>query len=343
MRVLIYTDLQAKEGGERLFLDASVPLQRWRVARFFNETTAIREQYKCDAIWDLGDTTDDRNVLALPTIQTVTEGLSRLCANTWPGTNLKLIGNHEQHLKNTLVHAGPIFQRHFFVVDNRMVFDMGKFVIVAAAFPANDNELEEWLKVTLARLSRTDKKIVLLGHFQVKGARMPSGVSTSGISLEAIRLADVVFLGHVHTPQVLRDNAWYVGSPFQQDFGERNEPKRVAIFDTDTFAVTWHDLPNFPRYHVVDMTAFDRIRTLGEDRYQVVLRSPDETNRLYAHPLSGSVEAVYAYDAQTKAIEREAIGKLTDRATIVQDYVHERPLDGFTESELIAAGNGFMS
>jgi hypothetical protein len=62
---------------------------------------------------DLGDTTDDRTSIPVPTINSLLSGLT-----PFRGWNVKLIGNHEQFLRNATVNVGKLFERHFAVIDD---------------------------------------------------------------------------------------------------------------------------------------------------------------------------------------------------------------------------------
>lgn len=83
---------------------------------------------------------------------------------------------------------------------------------------------------------------ILISHFGLN-----EGILNSGISVVAdIKLKDLigrwklVLLGHYHKPQqIIQDNIslYYVGSPIQLDWGEKNEEKRFLVVDSDTLSV----------------------------------------------------------------------------------------------------------
>lgn len=83
---------------------------------------------------------------------------------------------------------------------------------------------------------------ILVSHFGLN-----EGVLNSGISVVAdIKLKDLigryqlVLLGHYHKPQQIIQNdisLYYVGSPIQLDWGEKNEEKRFLVVDSDTLSV----------------------------------------------------------------------------------------------------------
>src|SRR5213078_511087 len=106
------------------------------------------------------------------------------------------------------------------------------------------------------------------------------------IATKLLRGFDLSLLGHVHKPQEVAPGAHYIGSPFQQDFGEKNEAKRVAVLETDTLEVEWVPIEGFPEYRVCTLDEFKRlVDAKDEHRYQVHVRNPQEAEQYYAHPL----------------------------------------------------------
>ncbi len=299
--------------------------------KFYRDLADLCKRESCDAVWDLGDTTDDRNAIPISTVDAVLEGLEQLPDHDW---NLKLIGNHEQLLRSGSVHVGRMFDRKFSVVDTTAVHKLGKVQLVCAAFPANDADLAGWLRDTLTRQANHGGYSLVLGHFQVLGCQLSSGQSTSGIPRQVLDKADLALLGHVHRHQRLGESVYYVGSPFEQDFGEANEPKRVAVVDLvdgKPPAVTWHELTGFPRHRVVNFERFSQqVSQDSEDRFKVVLSSLAETERFYAHPLSTRAEPVYDYVAVDSA------GQPTPEAEGSHDWSLDRALKAYVDSTNLA-------
>lgn len=298
MKFLAYSDLQAKEGHERLFSSPDIPLQRWRVSTFYQRMLDIYRQEDCDGVWDLGDTFDDRNAIPIPTIDAVVKGISEFPDSVW---NIKLVGNHEQWTRRGDIHVGRLFSSKFNVVDGNKVFDEfdDDLDLICCAFPESDTETARWLEAEINRSKSRGRRVILLAHFQVLGCQMSSGVSLEGIPKKMIQRADMGLFGHVHSAQELCPNIFYLGSPFQQDFGEANEEKRVAIIDTDAFTIKWIRVDGFPQYRTVSLADFEKnVDESSEDRLKVVLKNPAEAERFYAHHLSHRVvEPIYDYQA----------------------------------------------
>jgi hypothetical protein len=293
MKLLLYADLQATDGSETCFHDPTVRLQDWRVRRFFEVITEIYKAHGCEGLIDLGDTTDDRSAIPVPTIDTLMQGFG-----PFTGWNVKLIGNHEQYTRDARVHVGRLFERHFMIVNDlhSMQAPDSDAMLVFASYPGNYTKLAEQL-AGLPRIAR-GRKMVLFAHCQVIGSRLNSGVALDGLPKECLLPFTAGFLGHVHKPQEIVKNVHYVGSPFQQNFGESGEAKRVAIFDTVSLHTEWVSLEGhgFPIYHTVSAQEFvECAEDASEDRYKVVLSSQADTEALFAHPLCSRAESEYSY------------------------------------------------
>jgi hypothetical protein len=327
VRALVYADVQAREGAERLFADPTVPLQRWRVIQFYALLKDIFAAYRCDALWDLGDTTDDRNNLALPTCAVVGAGLRPFRKTRV--RNLKLIGNHEQWLRAAEFNAGPIFEHAFaHVIDVPAVVD-----VVGCDRPVTCLPFTESFEELNA--SAAEGEGILLAHCDLLGARLGGGVRLDGADPGQLGRYDVALCGHVHARQEVAPGVWYVGSPFQQNYGEAHDRKYVGIYDTTARTLEWVELTDkFPRYRVVTLAQFiDQVRPENEDRFQVTLRTPTEAATYYAHPLAGRAQPNYAYEVAAPSSGSEgadAVGADNpwtggDVKSTLRAYAHARP------------------
>ncbi|NLG54307.1 MAG: exonuclease SbcCD subunit D [Rhodococcus sp.] len=97
-----------------------------------------------------------------------------------------------------------------------------------------------------------DARSVVLAHAFVVGAEATGSersISVGGVETvpaSAFDGVDYVALGHLHSPQTLRENVRYSGSPLPYSFGERSHRKAVLIVDLDAnglAAVQRVDLP----------------------------------------------------------------------------------------------------
>lgn len=322
MKVLAFSDVQGTEGHERLFSDPTISLQRWRVQRLYQRLQEICQERRCDAVFDLGDTTDDRSAIPVHTLNTISEGIAKLPRSTW---NVKLIGNHEQTVKSTEVNTGVLYRPRFRVVaGNEKIALRDGLTLLACSFPESDRDLAVWIKDAINH-RRAGEKFLLIGHFQVSGAAMSSGISLDGVPLSVLQPIDLGLLGHIHRGQSLAGNTHYIGSPFQQNFGESGETKRVAIIDTDTLMVEWVQIEGFPEYRTVTLKEFIEQDSTSEDRLSVILKTPQEAEEFYAHPLAPrAVSPVCQYEI-VESRPSTSPGQMVTPQAILSRYVNLNP------------------
>jgi DNA repair exonuclease SbcCD nuclease subunit len=242
-----------------------------------------------------------------------------------------------------------MFRHRFKIVDKITVDKIEGVTVICSAYPASEKELAEQLDSLILKHRQTPT--VILGHWTVKGCQLNSGLSLSGLGKELLDRVDLALLGDVHKPQKIGKNGYYVGSPFQQDYGEAGEAKRVAILTLDNGAISLEFVPmvGFPEYRVVGYQQFvDMVTESSEDRYQVIIKSPEEAEKYYAHPLSGRAQPIYNY-ALTAAGSTEAQQATTDwslKPSIVYWTKHHPPLESgvsATEDELAAFGESIAA
>jgi len=322
LKALAYSDLQATDGHEMCFNQADVPLQLFRVRRLYQELLHIFKKHKCSCLFDLGDTTDDRSYVPITAIDAVLEGLEPFPDHE---LNIAIIGNHQQYLRDQSVHVGRMLAKKFTVVATTDAFEFEDTLVVSAAYPASDPATAEWLSKTAYSYSNYERKL-LLGHFQAVGCQLATGRAMTGIPTEVIDKYSLALLGHVHKPQQVGRHGFYVGSPFQQNFGEKGEDKRVAIVDLNTLALEWVPLTGFPEYRTVTFPNWlKQMKAEEEHRYKVVLRDNKEAEAFYKHPLMSRVEAIYDFKLDAKDSQQASAQQSFNRDDIMQRWIKQEP------------------
>jgi DNA repair exonuclease SbcCD nuclease subunit len=180
---------------------------------------------------------------------------------------------------------------------------------------------------------------------------MNSGQAVTGIDIKSLRFANLVLLGHVHAPQTLGKGVHYVGSPFQQNWGEAGEPKRVAIVDTDACEVNWIPLVGYPEYRQVSVEQYEQIDiNKTEDRFKVVITNPEEAQKFYSIPTSGAAEPVYSYNVAAATMESNGTQTLTQgwgAEDVMLRYLRRNPISGLSsalpDDELLQIGKDIMA
>jgi len=100
---------------------------------------------------------------------------------------------------------------------------------------------------------------VLISHFGLNEGVLNSGISIiSDIALkDLIGKYELVLLGHYHKPQdIIRDDIslYYVGSPIQLDWGEKNDVKRFLVVDSETLEVESVPTEGYRKHIELDVT-----------------------------------------------------------------------------------------
>lgn len=113
------------------------------------------------------------------------------------------------------------------------------------------------------------KADVLISHFGLNEGMLSSGISIqSSIKAKDLKKYKLVVLGHYHLPQAMLYHStyiYYVGSPVQLDWGEKNEEKRFLIIDTESPEDVESVLTGgYKKYMEFQIDASNKDKTLSE-------------------------------------------------------------------------------
>ncbi|KYR01762.1 putative non-transporter ABC protein [Tieghemostelium lacteum] len=199
----------------------------------------------------LGDFWHQRNLLYVRHLDLLLQEF-----NEWDkqsiGTTL-LVGNHDQVTLNGQVHGLQMFElyKHFKVCTDPFYDHNSK----CAYLPWRETRVDQTM--LFDRLSqeeyRNGGKWTVFAHAEVKGAISNGGYKSSGkIDEESIygnKNIRSCYLGHYHKRQMIGDNVWYIGSPYQQNFGEMYDPHGVAIVNSLNIQPQFIDFTELPKHH----------------------------------------------------------------------------------------------
>lgn len=109
-------------------------------------------------------------------------------------------------------------------------------------------------------LVKDNRANILVSHFGLSEGILNSGLSiVSDISLKDLTgRYKLVLLGHYHKPQeIIREDIslYYVGSPIQLDWGEKNDEKRFLVVDTETLEVESVPLQSYKKHIEIEVNA----------------------------------------------------------------------------------------
>jgi len=147
----------------------------------------------------------------------------------------------------------------------------------------------------IAEIIKNNKAKYLISHFGLNEGILNSGasiISDLGIPDLAGKYKYVI-LGHYHKPQsIIRKDIelYYVGSPIQIDWGEKNEEKRFLVIDTD------NDIIN-------------SIPTQGYTKYCEFIITPDNSNEIVQEAIKLKGEGHFVKLVKTESIDTLALEK----------------------------------
>ncbi|GAB3753395.1 exonuclease SbcCD subunit D [Yimella radicis] len=121
--------------------------------------------------------------------------------------------------------------------------------VAAEALGATERTHAGVMRAALSRVREHPgaARTVVMAHSFVAGATTSDSerdVSVGGLGVVPVEVfddIDYVALGHLHRPQVLRDNVRYSGSPMPFSFSEAGHPKSSTLVDLD--AGTYEQIP----------------------------------------------------------------------------------------------------
>jgi DNA repair exonuclease SbcCD nuclease subunit len=139
---------------------------------------------------------------------------------------------------------------------------------------------------------KTNSNPWLISHFGLNEAVLSSGISiVSNISMKDLCARyNTVLLGHYHKPQELsmeQTQVYYVGNPYQFDWGERNEEKRMLLVDFDSGTIDSIPTEGYPKHYVLEIHSegdIEKVKKESKDLSSqgnfVVIWSEVKTNQI---------------------------------------------------------------
>lgn len=281
-----------------------------------------------------GDFWDARDVIRVRHLDAIHE-----CLADWLRRGLlafMLPGNHDHVSVDGTVHAMKMFDGypHITVTTEPLLDEKNR----VAFLPWREDPVEQSKLFT--DLPGTGWTV--FAHAEIQGAATNYGHLAPGrVTIESIeKKTAALYAGHYHRRQKIGDRAWYVGNPYEKDFGELGDPKGIALVTrgvVDPVFVDFNDLPKHRKLTMGDDTAAVR----PGDIVQVTAPRESlgtEAARAYLESLpSGSASVVQAATAEIGPVTA-----LTLDAALTA-YVEAHGLDsGVAAADLEKLGRDFL-
>ena len=192
----------------------------------------------------------------------------------------------------------------------------------------------------IANEIKLNKATILISHFGLN-----EGVLNSGISVVSdVKMNDLagkyklVLLGHYHKPQEIGNEEiklYYVGSPIQLDWGEKNDEKRFLVVDTKTLDVQNIPFVGYKKHIELEVTKENKLevlklakKELENGNYVKILKKDDvDTKGMESFNVVDKSEKVTTQRGITSTMSRDdKFRKYLDIKKIVEEK-HQEYMD----------------
>ena len=321
-----------------------------RMSEVVAEIFRFRKGFPFDTLIHLGDVKHAMNPVDVRVVNWTVETINRFRSD---GVAVYfLLGNHDKtalhddspHWFPALGEAGAV------CVDRPAVHSIDSTPFYFVPYFQNRATFRNAVAAAAKKSRLRKKKGFLCFHQMIRGAVLrvgSSGVIADGegdATLGELRADDfrACIGGHVHKPQLIgkTSNAYYVGSPVAQDWGEVNQEKGYLYMGRNrdlkrlpSKLPGWYDpdLPEFPRMRKSWKGATIRLHVpvSGTNSSTELTRARAQAEAKYSGASLHIVPSVIADDAQA-AIDPEQVS-----ADIVASYVKDTAPPKFPESKVI--------
>ena len=169
-----------------------------------------------------GDFWDARGVLNVRHVHALLDEFHR-----WRDARIEAViipGNHDQVSVDGAIHGVRIFEpfANITVATDRVLWTERKIAFI----PWREDPAEQ-----AAQFELDGKDWTIFGHAEVTGAQTNHGHKAAGrvTTAQIKKHARACYLGHYHLRQQLGDRTWYIGNPYEKDFGEMGNPTGCAF------------------------------------------------------------------------------------------------------------------
>lgn len=225
----------------------------------FKQAFEIALELKVDYVMHGGDFFTNRVGQSLQTLL-----MMRKILNIFKGTSVTLVGisgNHDKTAQDSEDSYLDIFSDYpnFKLIRNYEIIKIGKIGIgLLPFFTQSYKERLKKIKVDFKAL-KCDFKF-LITHIAFDGVRNNDGsIVIDAVSPKDVKNFDKVLVGHYHDSSKISNNIHYIGSAYQNNYGENSEDKGFTIINSD--GSLEFENSKFPKYIKVKLDASADIST----------------------------------------------------------------------------------
>lgn len=229
-----------------------------------------------NVIW-LGDLFDTKEIIRGKTLNTI---YTEMQLDEHNINHIVLVGNHDYFNLECEDHALQVFKElpNVIIVDTPQIIDNMYFIPYT-------HDVEDFKK----KLKYAKGNPVIFIHNEIHGFDYGNGhLADCNIRYEDFTKFNKVIAGHFHKHQE-SGNIMYLGSPFSQSFGESNQEKYIASYDSESTEVELIKT-KFPRhltfdidcdYYVTNINKELQLDCFKNDYIRVILTGEQENINLF--------------------------------------------------------------
>jgi len=295
-KIAIFADLHLKRWNDNLIEDNGIPRRLYEILSVSKDIFDYCVEKTISDVAILGDINDLKNVVHSDAFV-----LFKQLLEQYPQLTFHILhGNHDSSACSDEVRSaiqlleGP---------KNVRTYTKMTKVDDITFIPHSDHILDD--------IRSAAPSNIMCGHFGLSDATLSSGISLkTSISSKDLNKFDLVFLGHFHLPQSVRNNTvHYVGSPIQLRRDEAGEEKRFIVLDTQK--MTFESIPTtgYRKYYTLEINkqsdvnnAIEESKKLKNDGHYVYILNNLKEALIENVPDDVNIIDVFTEDVMSRGI-----------------------------------------
>lgn len=311
--------------------------------RFYQEVFfKYIDEHQITTVWHGGDILDRRKYVNYLTGKRLEEDFIKPCFDRKLDLHI-LVGNHDTYYKNTnrpnsirtlYGHSKYTEYLSWYESPAEIKFDNTNVLFLPWI---NQGNYEESLKA----IQESNARIVL-GHLEIQGFQMYKGAFNDiGFSPSMFQRFELVLSGHFHHRSA-RDNIRYLGSTYEMNWSDYNDPRGFHVLDTDTLELEYIQNP----YRMFHKIFYDDVKDNNDDLLKMNLEHLKDT---YVKVVVKNKKNPYLFDRFIDRIinefppvniqtvednyhldsmdEDDIISEVEDTVTMIKKYIYQNQME----------------
>ncbi len=227
-----------------------------------------------------------------------------------------ILGNHDYAIRSAKYHSLRPFESFARIIDKPEHISLGEdgdgtgLDIFCIPFTENRLKLVNSLNVMKRKVNDVSGYKLLLAHVGLSDAligvserRIKSPINSSKLRPDKY---DLCLLGHYHKPQQVADNVYYIGSPLQTNWDEREDEKVFFEVDSEDGSYSVIEVDG-PKFRLLTPKEFDELDEVSKKRDFIKIQPDDkkEADKLKDQELGRNVRVLTPEDPEEVEEDKE--------------------------------------